>query len=85
VSAKRAKNAVAIQIDLKKCTGCGICVEFCHRSVLALIEGHAGIVKPEKCTVCRLCELRCPDVAIIVMDRVERDEKEKKRSATPTR
>ncbi len=55
-----------IDIDLKKCTGCGICVEFCSHGVLALVAGHAEIVGLDKCTVCRLCELRCPEPAILV-------------------
>ena len=60
-----------IDIDLRKCTGCGICVEFCSHGVLALVAGHVEVVGLDKCTVCRLCELRCPEPAILVTARKE--------------
>lgn len=46
------------------CKGCGICVEFCPRNVLALEEEKIKIQNPEECITCGLCELRCPDFAI---------------------
>ncbi len=77
LSSKGAK-AKHIQIDLEKCTGCGICVEFCTRGVLALLGGHAEAVALDKCTVCRLCELRCPEPAILVTDGSHHDGDERK-------
>lgn len=54
-------------IDRNWCKGCGICVHFCPKSVLELDdEGKAVAVRPEDCICCRLCELRCPDLAIEV-------------------
>jgi 2-oxoglutarate ferredoxin oxidoreductase subunit delta len=47
------------------CKGCGICVQFCPKSVLELDkEDKAAAVRPEDCICCRLCEFRCPDLAI---------------------
>jgi 2-oxoglutarate ferredoxin oxidoreductase subunit delta len=66
MSGTKTTDATYIEIDLRKCTGCGICVEFCSHEVLALVAGHAEVVGLEKCTVCRLCELRCPEPAILV-------------------
>ena len=66
-SRARVKNVPQIDIDLKKCTGCGFCVEFCNRGVLALQEGHVVVVGLDKCTECRLCEIRCPEPAILVI------------------
>ncbi|MFX1533006.1 MAG: ATP-binding protein [Promethearchaeota archaeon] len=47
------------------CKSCGICVEFCPRNALAQDEmGKAYLAFPKKCNSCRLCELRCPELAI---------------------
>ena len=47
------------------CKGCGICVEFCPKKVLELDEQDKVIAaRPQDCICCRLCELRCPDLAI---------------------
>jgi 2-oxoglutarate ferredoxin oxidoreductase subunit delta len=47
------------------CKGCGICVEFCPKKVLELDnEDKVKAARPQDCICCRLCELRCPDLAI---------------------
>ena len=44
---------------------CGICVEFCPKKVLELDnEDKVKVARPQDCICCRLCELRCPDLAI---------------------
>ena len=62
-----------IEIRREWCKNCYICVEVCPRDVLgvdrAVFEGGAHPVvaeRPDDCTVCRLCELLCPDLAIVV-------------------
>lgn len=48
------------------CKKCGICVEFCPTG--ALENGEDGVpvlTNSDKCTLCGLCWLRCPDLAII--------------------
>jgi 2-oxoglutarate ferredoxin oxidoreductase subunit delta len=67
LSTARAKKVRRIDIDTEKCTGCAICVEFCTRGVLALEDGHAAVINLDRCTECRLCELRCPEPAILVI------------------
>lgn len=56
------KKTLIIEKDL--CKGCGICVEFCPKSVLDLQEGKINIAHREACIQCGQCELRCPDYAI---------------------
>ncbi len=53
------------KINREWCKGCGICVEFCPKGVLALDkEGKVMVKYPDKCISCGLCEMRCPDIAI---------------------
>ncbi len=51
-------------IEPKWCKGCGICVEFCPKKVLALQKEKVTILNMDACIGCGLCELRCPDYAI---------------------
>jgi len=58
-----------------RCKGCGFCVEFCPRNVLAISErtNVKGYHPPEViddvgCINCGLCALLCPDFAIYVED-----------------
>jgi 2-oxoglutarate ferredoxin oxidoreductase subunit delta len=55
-------------INREWCKGCGICVHFCPRSVLALDEEEKAIPRQaDQCICCRLCEFRCPDLAIEIL------------------
>jgi 2-oxoglutarate ferredoxin oxidoreductase subunit delta len=56
------------------CKGCGFCVEFCPRAVLANSEAFnkkgyhpPKVVKPEVCNNCDMCEMICPDFAIFTV------------------
>ncbi len=50
------------------CKGCGICVAFCPKHVWDLDEEEKAVARrAQDCICCKLCELRCPDLAIEVL------------------
>lgn len=51
-------------VDKEWCKGCNICVAFCPKNVLELVDGKVNIKNLEACIQCGQCELRCPDYAI---------------------
>ena len=60
-----------VRVVTERCKGCGFCVEYCPKHVLALSEAFnrqgyhfPEAVKPEACIDCGLCELICPDFAV---------------------
>ena len=56
-----------VEIKQAWCKGCRICVEFCPTGTLELDERFkVKVAHPEKCIACRMCEMRCPDLAIFV-------------------
>lgn len=54
----------ALSVEVDWCKGCGICVAFCPKQVLALEDGKVVIKDINACIQCGQCELRCPDYAI---------------------
>jgi ferredoxin len=51
-------------IDLRRCTGCGLCQRLCPTHAVEVRGARAVIVRPEACTFCELCESYCPEGAI---------------------
>lgn len=61
------KRAREIRVNARWCKACGICVAFCAPKTLqAGPDGVPEVVDLDACTLCMLCELRCPDFAIVV-------------------
>lgn len=57
-----------LEINKKWCKGCGICVVLCPKKVLAIKDEKSTVVNAEACIQCRMCEYRCPDLAIFVKE-----------------
>lgn len=60
-------------IDIKRCKGCGLCIEVCPKKVLQISDtisekGYFPVfqAKPENCIFCTTCCIICPDVAITI-------------------
>jgi 2-oxoglutarate ferredoxin oxidoreductase subunit delta len=67
-----------VRILADRCKGCGFCVEFCPKDVLAMSEefNRKGyhppkVVKHGECVNCNLCEMICPDFAIFSVTTAE--------------
>ncbi|MCD6290529.1 MAG: ATP-binding protein [Anaerolineae bacterium] len=51
------------EVDLEKCTFCGVCAEVCQYSAIAVVAQRV-LVFPELCHGCGSCTLNCPEDAI---------------------
>lgn len=86
-SQKVKGTPVKIHIIKERCKQCNLCIVFCPRQVLqqsneANKKGYhipEQIEEPEKgkiCLACGFCEVVCPDFAIWIEDRREKNEKD---------
>lgn len=72
------RSNVTHVINADWCKGCGICVHFCPKQVLELDRNEkVRAARPEDCIACKLCELRCPDLAIHIITDQEEDNENK--------
>jgi len=81
---KSEKTGHSIAIIEEFCKGCTICVEVCPTDVFVMEvvgsrwQGSTAMVKDiDACVACMLCEIQCPDFAIVVT----KGEKKKKETA----
>lgn len=68
-----AKVKGAVEVDIEKCKGCGICVVSCPTNVLQLAKNvngkgynYAQMENPESCIACLSCAMVCPDSILTV-------------------
>ena len=55
-------------VDEELCNGCGICVQNCPMDVFRMDDktDKGYVAYPEDCMVCYICEIDCPERAIIL-------------------
>ena len=58
-----------IEIDKKKCTGCGLCVPGCAEGALQIIDGKARLLSDLYCDGLGACIGHCPEGAIRIRER----------------
>jgi 2-oxoglutarate ferredoxin oxidoreductase subunit delta len=64
---------MSVYIDREICKGCQLCIYYCPKDVFEVGEeiNDKGFVIPkvthgDHCIKCKLCEINCPDLAILV-------------------
>jgi 2-oxoglutarate ferredoxin oxidoreductase subunit delta len=77
-----ARKAKEINVNAAWCKHCGICIAFCAPEVLKPdAVGVPLVADLEACTLCMLCELRCPDFAIEVVEDKKKEDAPRHASA----
>jgi len=64
---------MSLEIDIKRCKGCSLCIDACPKEVLKISSRtnglgifYAEISSLENCSGCGICYTVCPDVCIEV-------------------
>jgi len=58
-----------IQIDEKKCNGCGLCAQACHEGAIGMVNGKAILLRDDYCDGLGDCLPSCPTGAISFVER----------------
>lgn len=58
-----------VEIDEKKCDGCGLCVEACHEKAIEIVNGKARLINDSYCDGLGDCLPACPQNAIKIIKR----------------
>lgn len=54
----------AFIVDPRLCKSCEICVALCPKRILVMEKKNPVCLDVSQCTLCRSCEMHCPDLAI---------------------
>ena len=60
------KDVVTLQLNEKKCSGCGMCVVVCPHAVLGMNNNKVHIENKDACMECGACAMNCPTKALTV-------------------
>jgi NAD-dependent dihydropyrimidine dehydrogenase PreA subunit len=60
------KNVVTLQLDPRRCIGCGMCVNVCPHAVFEIVVKKARIARRDACMECGACARNCPTTALSV-------------------
>jgi ferredoxin len=63
---RRKEQMFQPEVNLKKCIGCGECVDICPSEVLELVDEKAEVVNADECVGCESCIEVCEEGAIRV-------------------
>lgn len=64
---KKKRGVPLILVNEAWCKRCGICINFCPTKVFDVREDGLPLVnRRNDCIWCNLCEVRCPDFAILL-------------------
>ena len=63
---KYLDNVVTLQLNVKVCNGCGMCVTVCPQAVFDIKDRKAIIADRDACIECGACAINCPVNAIMV-------------------
>ncbi len=61
---------LSLQLDVSRCTGCGMCAVVCPHGVFALEDRKARLLDRDACMECGACATNCPAEAIEVQSGV---------------
>jgi 2-oxoglutarate ferredoxin oxidoreductase subunit delta len=72
---RQRRGCFLIEINENLCKGCDICIEFCPTKVFEKSgklnrKGYylPVVARKKECTGCRICDLLCPELAIIITE-----------------
>jgi dihydroorotate dehydrogenase/Pyruvate/2-oxoacid:ferredoxin oxidoreductase delta subunit len=57
------------EVDEKKCSGCGLCVDIGHCSAIVLTDGKLASIDPALCKGCSTCIDLCPKSAMRMIEK----------------
>lgn len=58
-----------VEIDEKRCNGCGACAAACHEGAIAMVDGKARLIRDDYCDGLGDCLPACPVDAIRIIER----------------